>query len=159
MDRGFFLVEWCNEVNTAVTERLDRDRSDRTRSTAGPLRGNAALAIPSSSRRQREENNTSIETAPERDYPMSSAETKPTPRRTPGRAKASTDQLVRLNVNLNAETAEALKEIADHRGISFTEAVRRAISVYKFIDDETQEGRHIQTVSADRNEVRELVLM
>lgn len=75
------------------------------------------------------------------------------------RAKGVHEQLVRLNVNLNAETAEALKEIADQRGISFTEAVRRAISIYKFIDDETQEGHRIQTVDPERNQVRELVLM
>ena len=75
------------------------------------------------------------------------------------RSKGANDQLVRLNVNLNAETAEALREIADHRGISFTEAVRRAISVYKFIDEETKDGSRIQTVNSSRNEVRELVLM
>jgi len=90
---------------------------------------------------------------------MSSAESKTAPRKTTAKAKTNADQLVRLNVNLNSETADALKEIADHRGISFTEAVRRAISVYKFIDEETQEGRRIQTVSPDRSEVRELVLM
>lgn len=78
--------------------------------------------------------------------------------RTP-RAKSNAEPLTRLNVNLNAETADALKEIAEHRGISFTEAVRRAISVYKFIDDETQEGHRIQTVDPERNQVRELVLM
>jgi hypothetical protein len=75
------------------------------------------------------------------------------------RFKGANDQLVRLSVNLNAETAEALREIADHWGISATEAVRRAISVYKFIDEETQEGSRIQTVNWARNEVRELVLM
>lgn len=75
------------------------------------------------------------------------------------RPKGSNEQIVRLNVNLNAETADALKEIAEQRGISFTEAVRRAISVYKFIDDETQEGHRIQTVDPERNQVRELVLM
>jgi len=75
------------------------------------------------------------------------------------RTKNNAEPITRLNVNLNAETAEALKEIAEHRGISFTEAVRRAISVYKFIDDETQEGHRIQTVDPERNQVRELVLM
>lgn len=88
----------------------------------------------------------------------SETSTKTTARRKP-RAKSTNEQLVRLNVNLNAETAEALKEIADQRGISFTEAVRRVISVYKFIDDETQEGHRIQTVDPERNLVRELVLM
>lgn len=96
----------------------------------------------------------------ERDYTMSSATTaKATPARKPARPKSSGEHLVRLNVNLNAETAEALKEIADQRGISFTEAVRRAISVYKFIDDETHEGNRIQTVNPSRNEIREIVLM
>jgi len=75
------------------------------------------------------------------------------------RTKNTSESITRLNVNLNAETADALKEIAEHRGISFTEAVRRAISVYKFIDDETQEGHRIQTVDPERNQVRELVLM
>jgi predicted DNA binding CopG/RHH family protein len=96
----------------------------------------------------------------ERDYTMSSvtSNAKTTGLRKP-RTKNTAEPITRLNVNLNAETAEALKEIAEHRGISFTEAVRRAISVYKFIDDETQEGHRIQTVDPERNQVRELVLM
>jgi hypothetical protein len=65
--------------------------------------------------------------------------------------------VVRLNVNLNAETAAALRKIADEREISFTEAVRRAISVYNFIDEETQAGRRVQTTDSDRNNVRELI--
>lgn len=68
-------------------------------------------------------------------------------------------KLIRLNVNLNSETAEALKEIAEERGISFTEAVRRAISVYKYIDDEVQEGRKIQIADKSNKNVRELILM
>lgn len=57
---------------------------------------------------------------------------------------------VRLNVNLNDEIAAALKEIADERGISATEAVRRAIAWYKFIDDEVVKGkRKMQLVDSD----------
>lgn len=67
-------------------------------------------------------------------------------------------KLVRLNVNLNQETADALKEIADEAGISLTEAVRRAISVYKFVDDEIESGNRVQTVNPN-GEVRQLVLM
>lgn len=67
--------------------------------------------------------------------------------------------LVRLSVNLNSETAAALRQIAAERGISATEAVRRAIAVYKFVEDEVQEGRTIQTLDKSSNEVRELVLM
>ena len=73
--------------------------------------------------------------------------------------KSAGQKLVTLCVNMNAETAAALKEIADERGLSYTEAVRRAISIAKFVEDEIEEGRKIQTVDADRKDVRELVLM
>ncbi len=66
---------------------------------------------------------------------------------------------VRLNVNLNAETAAVLKQLTEERGISFTEAVRRAISVYNYIDGEVRSGRRIQTTNADRSDVREFILM
>lgn len=79
--------------------------------------------------------------------------------RSTGSSDANTRELVRLNVNLNAETAEALKEIAEERGISFTEAVRRAISVYKYIDDEVQEGRKVTTSDQENKNVKELVLL
>jgi len=67
--------------------------------------------------------------------------------------------LVRLNVNLNKETAAALKEIADERGISLTEAIRRAVSVLKFVSDEQAAGRKIQAMEQDGSDKRELVMM
>ncbi len=67
--------------------------------------------------------------------------------------------LVRLNVNLNKETAAALKELADKQGISLTEAVRRSIALLKFIEDEQADGRKIQTMDSDGKNKRELVLM
>jgi hypothetical protein len=73
--------------------------------------------------------------------------------------KSPESSLVRLNVNLNAETAEALKAVAADKNISVTEAVRRAIAVYKFIAEENQRGRHIQTTDPEREQVRELILM
>ncbi|PPF18367.1 CopG family transcriptional regulator [Rathayibacter sp. AY1A7] len=60
---------------------------------------------------------------------------------------------------MNPETAAALKEFAQAKRLSYTEAVRRAIAIAKYIEDEVREGRKIQTVDADRNEVRELILM
>lgn len=71
----------------------------------------------------------------------------------------ATTGIVRLNVNLNAETADALKQLADEKGSSLTEVIRRAIAVYKFIADEARKGNRIQTVDPKTNEVRELVLM
>lgn len=46
----------------------------------------------------------------------------------------------RLSVNINDETAEALKELAERRGTTVTEIVRRMAAVYKFVDDESIEG-------------------
>lgn len=74
-------------------------------------------------------------------------------------SKTTDTGLVRLNVNLNQETAEALKALAAKENISYTEAVRRAIAVFKFIEDEQAEGRKIQTMDANDRNKRELVLM
>lgn len=68
-------------------------------------------------------------------------------------------QLVRLSVNMNPETAAALKEFAQSKHLTYTEAIRRAIAIAKYIEDEVQEGRKVQTVDAARNEVRELILV
>lgn len=67
--------------------------------------------------------------------------------------------MVRLNVNLNQETAEALKEIASEHNVSYTEAVRRAITVLKFIEDEQAQGRKVQTMDPNEKNKRELILM
>jgi hypothetical protein len=51
-----------------------------------------------------------------------------------------TDQLVRLSVNLSPDVAEELKKYAGRKGISITEAVRRAIAVLNFVDDAQARG-------------------
>ncbi|KPM51921.1 hypothetical protein ACG83_30480 [Frankia sp. R43] len=63
----------------------------------------------------------------------------------------------RLTVNINSETAAALKEIAERRGISYTEAVRRAVAILKLVEDETQKGHTIQINEGKR--VRDIVLV
>lgn len=55
----------------------------------------------------------------------------------------------RLSVNVNDETAAALRELADQDEISVTEVIRRAVSVYKFFVDARAEDKTIQLVSAD----------
>jgi hypothetical protein len=72
---------------------------------------------------------------------------------------AHEQQLVRLSVNMNPETAAALKSFASKKHLSYTEAVRRAIAIAAYIEEEVEEGRKIQTVDPTRNEVRELVLV
>ena len=73
--------------------------------------------------------------------------------------RTATQNLVRLSVNMNPETAEALKEFASSKHLSYTEAVRRAIAIAKYIDDEISEGRKVQTVDPDRADIRELILI
>lgn len=50
----------------------------------------------------------------------------------------------RLSVNINDETAAALQDLAQRRNTTVTETVRRAVSVLKFVEDETARGCVIQ---------------
>lgn len=65
----------------------------------------------------------------------------------------------RLSVNINRETAEALKQMAKDRGISVTEAVRRAVAIAKFVEDETGRGHRIQVVGDNGDSARELMVL
>ncbi|WP_240796070.1 DUF6364 family protein [Yimella sp. RIT 621] len=59
----------------------------------------------------------------------------------------------RLNVNINDETAAALKELAKKNQTSVTEIVRRATGLYKFVADELGEGsKTLQVVDDKSNE-------
>jgi len=64
--------------------------------------------------------------------------------------------LIRLSVNLNLETAAALKEFADRRGLTFTESIRRVISIAHYLENEISEGRKVQIVDESRRRVWEL---
>jgi hypothetical protein len=48
--------------------------------------------------------------------------------------------LVRLSVNLSPTVFGELKDYADRKGVSVTEAVRRAISVLKYVDEAQERG-------------------
>ncbi|WP_422117705.1 ribbon-helix-helix protein, CopG family [Brachybacterium sp. UNK5269] len=58
----------------------------------------------------------------------------------------------RLSVNINNETAEALKELADENGTTVTEIVRRAVSAYKFLEDEIHGDTKLQLVNEKTRE-------
>lgn len=57
-----------------------------------------------------------------------------------GGRDARADPLVRLSVNLSPDVADALKQYASSKGISVTEAVRRAITVLSFVDNAQSRG-------------------
>lgn len=69
---------------------------------------------------------------------------------------AEQDELTRLSVNMNPETAAALKAISARAGTSHTESVRRAISILDFLMTERAEGNSI-VIHEPRGSLRELV--
>lgn len=64
-------------------------------------------------------------------------------------------KVVRLSINLNPETADTLKDLAARQGLTITEAVRRAISVYSYVIEAKANNEQVQLVGNGR--VRELV--
>lgn len=62
--------------------------------------------------------------------------------------------LVRLSVNLSPSVAEPLKSYAGRKGVSVTEAVRRAISILMYVDDVQARGASINV--ADGGSLKEV---
>jgi hypothetical protein len=60
-----------------------------------------------------------------------------------GAGGTQSGRTVRLAVNLGPEPADVLKEYASRKGVSVTEAVRRAIAVLAFVDDAQRRGASI----------------
>jgi hypothetical protein len=65
----------------------------------------------------------------------------------------------RLSINLGAGPAAALRDLMASKDISATEAIRRALSIWKFIEDERSRGRRIALLEGDGRDqvVREVV--
>jgi hypothetical protein len=58
-------------------------------------------------------------------------------------ASSSRRSVERFNVNLNTEAAEIVREYAERKGISLTEAIRRAIGVLQFVDEVHERGSSV----------------
>ena len=65
----------------------------------------------------------------------------------------------RLSVNIALDVAEALRTLTRRRGITATDGVRRAIAVWKLVEDATAQGQQIQIVDPATGNVRELVMI
>jgi predicted transcriptional regulator len=65
--------------------------------------------------------------------------------------------VVRLSVNLSPEVAQVLREMADKRGITVTEALRQAISTEKFISESIEKGEKILIEGPKGKSVRQLI--
>jgi hypothetical protein len=62
-------------------------------------------------------------------------------------------------VNVNRETRDALSSMAAANATTYTEAVRRAVAVYAYIEEQISAGRIVQTIKTDGTDIRELVLL
>ena len=72
--------------------------------------------------------------------------------------KPGKNRSVRLSVNLSFETAEIFKTLIERKGLSISEGIRRAIAVWKFLEDEEALGNQIAVVEPDET-VRKVVLL
>lgn len=68
------------------------------------------------------------------------------------------ESLTRLSVNMNSETTEQLRRLAYDKGLTYTETVRRAISIMAYFDNVSSLGETIQVVDEVRNAVREVII-
>lgn len=75
-----------------------------------------------------------------------------------GRKGSVPESSVRLSVNLSNETAQTFRALIRHRGLSITEGIRRAIAVWKFVEDETSKGNQLAVIEHDES-VRKVVLL
>jgi hypothetical protein len=71
---------------------------------------------------------------------------------------AEQDHTVRLSVNLSIESAENFRALIRRKGLSITEGIRRAIAVWKFVEDETSKGNQIAVIERD-DSVRKVILL
>lgn len=65
---------------------------------------------------------------------------------------------VRLSVNLSSESAETFRALLKRKGLTITEGIRRAIAVWKFVEDETYKGNQIAVIERDGT-MRTVVLL
>jgi hypothetical protein len=60
-------------------------------------------------------------------------------------------------MNLSDELLAALREMADREGMTLTEATRRAISTWVFLDEAQREGKAILLRDPKRGETERLI--
>jgi hypothetical protein len=75
---------------------------------------------------------------------------------------ANADKIVRLSINLSVDVATALKDLAAEKSITITEGIRRAIAVWKFVEDEVARGNRLAVIERDKSgqeRVREVILL
>lgn len=70
--------------------------------------------------------------------------------------------VVRLSVNLAPDVADTLKKNAQRKGLSITEAIRRAIAVWAFLEEAKRKGQRlalIEDLGGGKERMREVVIV
>ena len=68
------------------------------------------------------------------------------------------ERSVRLSVNLSIESGEILRTLIRRKGLTITEGIRRAIAVWRFVEDENSKGNQIAVIEHDGS-IRKVVLL
>ncbi|MGY2025786.1 hypothetical protein [Nocardia asiatica] len=79
-----------------------------------------------------------------------------------GTTAAGKANVVRLSINLAPDVAAVLRDWAEKKRISATEAVRRAIAVWNFIETEKANGNGfavVENLPGGKQRIREVVLI
>lgn len=65
----------------------------------------------------------------------------------------------RMNFNLTHRSVKDLAQVTATNNLSKTEALHRAIAVYKFVSDEINAGRRIRTVGSKGRNAKEIIIL
>lgn len=57
---------------------------------------------------------------------------------------------VKISANLSEEVVQALRELAEEKGVTMTEMLRQAISLEKFLSDQVKEGKKVLLEDKDK---------
>ncbi len=76
----------------------------------------------------------------------------------PAEEVADTTAIVRLSLNIPADTAKVVRESARKRNQSVTDATRRAIAIMAVVDEQLEAGNTLQSVSRDGTVTRFMFL-
>lgn len=74
------------------------------------------------------------------------------------RQAVATGKVIKISANLPAASINDLRSIAERRGITLTEALRRSIGTTKFVMDVMDAGGKVLAEDASRH-VRQIVLI
>ena len=75
-----------------------------------------------------------------------------------GRVVMDSNNTVKISANLSETVVSALKDIAEKKGVSVTEALRQAISHEKYFLDATEQNHKVLLEDTATGRLREVVL-